>query len=60
MEKLSHKTDIPPGQKRTHTTIAATTTTTATTAAIIHPMNLFSMWCSMEVPFFAISKGSDK
>lgn len=43
MEKLSHKTDIPPGQKRTHTTIAATTTTTATTAAIIHPMNLFSM-----------------
>lgn len=59
MEKPSHKTDIPLGQKTAHNTAAVTNTNTIT-AIIINPMNLFSMWCSMEVPLFTISKGSDK
>lgn len=59
MEKPSHKTDIPLGQKTAHNTAAVTNTNPIATP-IIKKMNLFSMWCSMEVPLFTISKGSDK
>lgn len=42
MEKPSHKTDIPLGQKTAHNTAAVTNANTIT-APIINPMNLFSM-----------------